>query len=737
MRSLLLLVLFICPVFSIAQNSAPLVALGDASWDQGDWYTAHAYYEKAFLLDTTKFDVTVKYAEALRMVKDFSKAEYYYEKLYKKDKGRKFKEGLFWLAEMQKLSGNYHEALRNFKKFKKKARKDKESYWYKKTIQQIESCTWAINQRIDSSAVNIYELDNMVNTDESEFAPALFEDSVFYFSSMKSFSEASDEALVRVFRSTMDSLANSSQPEEWWFDNYPAHVGNINFYNERNWVFYTKCDSVNRCNIFKSEIIDGNWTNEVELTGINLEDYTSTMPYFANVNGQEVLFFVSNRPGGKGKLDIWWSEYKQEEFQRPINASDKINTPDNEITPFYQSEYLYFSSEWHNGFGGFDIFKSKGVPRSFWEPENLGQPMNSALNDMYYSYSIESDRGFLASNRLQGEELTSNNCCNDIYTFIYPDSLYVDSLEIFNLETLNKYLPVTLYFHNDEPDPNTWNTSTQLSYMDAYQSYKELEETYKKENSRGMSGDKKEEAIFDVEDFYAFFVDKGVQDLELFSKLLLEELQLGTKIELSVRGFASPRAKSDYNVNLTKRRISSMENYLREYQNGIYLPYLNGTSPDGGQLTIVELPFGEYQADQSVSDELTDEQESIYSRGARLERKIEITSVQRILPDSSYAEIKFDKEVFDFGKIDPLSPVDYTFFFENTGTEILYIDSIDTECGCTVPNVTKTTIPPGESSEIHVSFDPKGKSGLVSKTVSIYTNASEEPKVITITAEIE
>lgn len=724
---------------SISQKKSPLEILGDASVENGDWYTAHAYYEQAFLKDTTEFDITVKYAESLRMVKDYNKALYYYEKLYGKDRGKKFKESQFWIAEIQKMQGQYSTALRNFKKFKKKARKDKESYFYKKTEKQIESCVWANNQRIDSTRAVIAELDNKINTDESEFGSFLYNDSILFYNSLKySDLSKSKEAKVKIYKAKIDTLNQVKKHSEFEISKDPVHQANITFSKDRTKAFYCLCDSIQICKLFESKVDpDGNWSDEKELSQLNTEDYTSTMPFLAYIKGQEVLFFVSDRPGGKGKLDIWWSEFKNGNFDKPINASDKINTPDNEISPFYLGHHLYFSSEWHNGFGALDIFKAEGHPRSFKKPENLGFPINSSWNDLYYSYYTESDQGFFTSNRV--ENIEDQSCCNDLFTFHYPDSLVqeIDSLEFINLETLNKYLPVTLYFHNDEPNPNSWETSTQLSYLEAYESYKNLEETYKRENSKGLSQSKKEEAIFDVEDFYNFNVDKGVQDLEIFSKLLLQELQLGTSIELSVRGFASPRAKSDYNVNLTKRRISSMVNYLKEYENGVYRKYLNNTSEDGGSLKIIEIPFGEYKADQDVSDVIDNEKESIYSRGARMERKIEIMSVQRIIQDSIYSKMDIEKEVFDFGQISPLRTVYHSFKFENTGNEVLYIDSIDTECGCTIPEISKTTLQPGETSQIDVSFNPKGKQGLVSKTITIYTSESDEPKKITITAEIE
>ena len=77
-RILFLFCLLFIQVVASAQRVSPLETLGDAAWEKGDWYTAHAFYEQAYFKDTTEFDITVKYAESLRMVKEYDEAAYFY-----------------------------------------------------------------------------------------------------------------------------------------------------------------------------------------------------------------------------------------------------------------------------------------------------------------------------------------------------------------------------------------------------------------------------------------------------------------------------------------------------------------------------------------------------------------------------------------------------------------------------------------------------------------------------------
>src|SRR5690606_38381109 len=134
--------------------------------------------------------------------------------------------------------------------------------------------------------------------------------------------------------------------------------------------------------------------------------------------------------------------------------------------------------------------------------------------------------------------------------------------------------------------------------------------------------------------FFEDYVDKGVKDLELFRNLMLEELDNGHSLELLIRGFASPLAKTEYNINLTKRRITSLKNYLYRYNNGVFKKYMDNTAENGAFIKFKEIPFGEYTADTTISDDFYDVQNSIYSKGASLERKIEIQSVTIISKDS-------------------------------------------------------------------------------------------------------
>ena len=252
---------------------------------------------------------------------------------------------------------------------------------------------------------------------------------------------------------------------------------------------------------------------------------------------------------------------------------------------------------------------------------------------------------------------------------------------------------------------------------------------YKKEYAKGLNLEKATDAEEDIESFFIEFVNQGVKDLEIFRELLLKELKENKSIVITVKGFASPLAKSDYNVNLTKRRIFSLKNYLKEYNNGVFSPYLNQTDVNGTKLIIQEIPFGEYVANKLVSDNPNDMKNSIYSRAAGLERKIEIQSANYLKSDTAnYLMAK--NQLIDLGKIEPNNVYTKVFEIKNTGVNPIEISKIDIPCACNSVKIN-------EISSLELSFDSTGYNGNFVKSVYIYTQNSNQALRLVLTGEIK
>ncbi|MEY2921843.1 MAG: hypothetical protein RL108_456, partial [Bacteroidota bacterium] len=238
-------------------------------------------------------------------------------------------------------------------------------------------------------------------------------------------------------------------------------------------------------------------------------------------------------------------------------------------------------------------------------------------------------------------------------------------------------LPVTLYFHNDIPNPKSTDPTTSINYLSTYNDYMALTENYKEEYAKGLTGDAARNAHEDIESFFVEFVAKGVTDFNLFQDLLLEELEKGNHIQLNIRGFASPLAKTDYNVNLTKRRIQSLINQLKISNEGKFIPYLNATALNGARLLINEIPNGEYAANKFTSDNPNDSKNSIYSRAAAIERKIEIQSVELIQRHPILDSIQLAQSIVYLKNAELKSNDPINFVLFNEGKQNISIDRIE------------------------------------------------------------
>jgi hypothetical protein len=728
----------------MAQRQKDFELWGDQAVIIKDYYGAALYYKKAFDLDSSQSRITWKYAEALRGFNNYKDAEFYYNKIYRKDQGRLFPEGPFWLATMMKHNGKYAESKKIWKKVANQNKKDKDSYTYLKAIQEYESCDSAMkysNQRTEAEIANIGE---PLNTFDAEFSPMLDAEGNLYFASLKGKLGPNNEVIGKKYEINLFSAEKDGKNWKPWQEldsliNKPGyHTANPAFDLSGKYFFYTQCTDSMVCQIMVADYANHQFTNTRPAdTWLNHPNCRNTQPSFAIVNGQEYLFFSSDRPGGFGKLDIWYARHLGGlQFEKPINAGGTLNSIDNEITPWYDAATgkLFFSSDWHYGMGGYDVFASEGFTGNWSRPKNMLTPINSGANDFYYSYSAKHEKGFVVSNREGSLAAKGETCCNDIYLITYPQT---DSLPVIEtLEQLSDYLPVTLYFHNDEPNPRSWDTTTTLNYMDSYVAYRAMLPTYQDEYSKGLRGDKSDEAILNITDFFEKRVDLGVEHLELFTKLLLRELEKGRKIDLTVKGYASPLAKSDYNINLTQRRIQSLVNYLRAYNRGVFVPYMDDIAGNGGELNIKRIPFGEYRAQTEVSDNLNDKKNSVYSRNAALERKIEILSIDRAAGDSAIAQINFKSQIHNFGSVQQSDTLLHQFIFTNRGELPLRLAGVTTDCDCATVKYPDFEIAPGSESYIEILFKGIVGEGNYTRSFTVKTNGMPQSVELVITAEI-
>lgn len=738
-----LILVFVCVSFGISAQSrlAQYLKAAEDKYRQGDYYYSVELYEMAMELDSNSVETLWNYAEALRAFKDYRKAEYYYEKVYDREEAMLYPMSIINLGLMQKCNGKYDAALETFKKAKKKFAKDRKEYPYLKAKREMESCLWAKSAARDTANLMFSRLPETVNTPNSEFGHTISE-GTFIFSSLRADSIGSGEEVysksykTRLYKSVIDSgtYSQSERIDDLFYKGFSTGNGTLSLDGKRFYFSLCTDEGYNyRCKIMVSRFENGKWTAADSLGEIiNVSGSNTSMPAIGVMDGQEVLFYSSNREGGEGGMDIWFSAIKNgNEYTKP-RAIKSINSLDNELSPWWDhhTNTLYFSSSWHDGFGGYDVY---AVPFStqFGEPKNAGIPINSPANDLYYFKN--GDTSYFSSNRLGVLYSKNPTCCSDIFTAAPPVIIEEPSLKE-TLEDLNKRLPVTLYFHNDCPDPKTLDTITKVNYIASYDDYRKLLPEYQKEYSHGLNGVKAEDAREDIESFFIEYVDQGVKDLYLFRDLLLDELKKGARIKVTVQGFASPLHKTAYNVNLTKRRISSFMNYLRAFDNGVFIPYLDGTAENGGFVIFVQVPFGEYTANQLTSDNINDQRNSVYSRAAAIERKIEIQSVESIQEDSLAFYTELSPTSMDLGSNLRGATFNKNLVFKNKSNQTLTVERVDFDNTIVLVRMVNDIAAHSETI-IQFSSVKELPKGLFSTPVRIYFKGYASPITIRVLGE--
>jgi len=442
-----------------------------------DYYAALDHYDIILQVDSQSVSNKYNHAEAARNFNAYTLAEKSYEAVMKSEQVSEFPMTSYHLATVKKNIGKYEEAKTLFQQFLESSEGIDNQYTQRANA-EMEYLTWAASV-VDTPdpEMTIERLGDHVNTPFSEASP-MEVDGELYYSSLRF---ENDEDPFLPSRPVSKLLTSKEGNTGEFIDNLnieERHTANTTISKDGNRIYYTICDYNKTtkipCEIFYStKTGDGAWSTSSPLPQqINFDGYTATQPNLAydDETGQEVLYFVSDRPLGKGGMDIWYSVVTDENtYSEPKNLSE-INTIDDDLTPFYHTgtQTLYFSSDGRQGLGGLDVYKVEKQANNYWSDiEHMGAPLNSSYNDFYYYVNDEETKAYLASNRLGSLVLeeAKEACCNDIYEVdIEPSLLDLQALT-YNAKTkypLNgvdiKFLQMNTVISTDNhADDNEYN----------------------------------------------------------------------------------------------------------------------------------------------------------------------------------------------------------------------------------------------------------------------------------------
>lgn len=402
----------------IAQSQNAYIEAAEMAYEMDDYYSSMVYFENAMEFDETDLNLKYMYGESARKFDAYSLADSVYSEILDLDGEGNYPLTSFHLAEMKQRTGDYDKAIEYYELYLSEYDND-DSYYTDRANAKIEECKWAkVVDKNKTANIEVERLGSDVNTVYSEFAAVDFEDTLV-FSSMRYIEKSGKYDPNRLISKVLKSKQGQTSLFNANIDHSEKHVAHNAFTEDKKLMFYTLCEYTTvydiRCDLYAVSV-NGEYQQAKKLPDhINIDSTTQTQPH---VSG-DTLFYVSDRIGGKGGLDIWYTKFDREwNFSNPVNIS-AINSTADDITPYFHKEEstLYYSSNGFRGFGGFDIFGSYFDGKKYGPADNIGMPYNSSFNDVYY-YVREGDKGvYFSSNRTGSAfiDKASEACCYDIY----------------------------------------------------------------------------------------------------------------------------------------------------------------------------------------------------------------------------------------------------------------------------------------------------------------------------------
>jgi outer membrane protein OmpA-like peptidoglycan-associated protein/tetratricopeptide (TPR) repeat protein len=410
--------------------------IADKFFAESNYYSAIEYYKDVVRQQPDNRYASYWLAVAYLYARDYHLAEVFFDKFSKIRPSAKANTKK-WEKEDQILFDKFHylygqvlhrngkndEAIEHLNKFLK-AYEPKDENDQLKTFAKLELQGAEFAKTAPRAKVKVKWTGPTINRSYTEASPVCVGDSVLYYSSIK-IAALSSKVDTLIFYNGSKSkreyqIMKSVREGAEWGKGKPIKnedinqegyiVGNGAFNSDMTRFYFTKClemdDDRSLCNLFVANHDKGKFSKIERLPDpINSKEaYTSTHPTVrTSEDGLEIVYFSSDMPGGKGGNDLWYCiRSKGGDYKGPKHLKGPVNTVADEVTPYFDdsTKILYFSSNGHPGFGGFDVFGTKESEDLGWDSvTNIGSPLNTGVDELYYTRSKDETYGYLTSNR--------------------------------------------------------------------------------------------------------------------------------------------------------------------------------------------------------------------------------------------------------------------------------------------------------------------------------------------------
>ncbi|MBL4678665.1 MAG: OmpA family protein [Mucilaginibacter sp.] len=634
--TILLLTAVIAPAYAQYSKDNPR-ALADKAFANKDYYEAAYYYRKAaegLSLITQqsipysgggqtakakdgkvsdRVYISFQLGESYRGYENYLEAEPWYYRVLEEGNQAQFPLARLWYGVCLRANQHFDEAIKQLTDFNLAYKGD--AKYRAIADKEITNCHFAKEQNKYPLLIEVTKRKGSWFSDGSDYAMYL-KDGVSYFTSSR-FAKDEKTHVNRLYTLKNDG---KGQPEQVKFKddagikNKDLEYGTPAFTPDGQHLYFTrwfKVGSKSTYAIYTSRKgADGIWGAPEKLNAnVNAEGFNSIQP-FVTADGKQ-LYFVSTKPGGQGGDDIWVSDLNDD--GSPINSNNLgpiINTNQNEQAPYYDvlNKHLIYSTKGFTGLGGFDFFDAYNKDGIWTTPVNMGYPMNSAKDDLYYVPDpADANKFYISSDR-------ESDCCLNLFEAFDKRHILsglvtdcdthkaLDGVKVSFVDSLNKQTNQAMV--TAKSARYNFNVKTSRPYNLVL----EKEGYFSKVLPAPVADNKMVgDTLFNTEIcLQAFKVDKPIviknvlydyneATLRPESKIVLNELVTimndNPKIKIELAAHTDSKGRDVYNMALSQRRAQSCVDYIvgmgisedRIYAKGYgeSRPVAPNTLPDG------------------------------------------------------------------------------------------------------------------------------------------------------------
>ena len=405
----------------------------DEAFENQEYFSAITLYKQALSgsSDETKGYIFFRAGEASQEINDYKEAESYFQKAIKAN----YTEPLVYLklAEVLKIESKYDESIIEYKNYKTKGGEAK------KADRGISSCQLAKKY---SENPTRYKIENMalINSKARDYCASFSDKSnkTIVFSSNREGSLGDIDITTGknksdIYETKVDKNLKWSTPVLL----PPSISTEVNegqpwVSKKGDMIFFTRCPESkgkkSKCGLYMAKKQGSTW-GDAELLPFNNDTVQFGHPCLSSDG--KILYLSSRKAGGYGGADIWSCTFdvKKAEWGQLKNAGSEVNTSGDEVFPTLSDDakHLYFSSNYHPGLGGLDVFEAEaGADGRFTKHvENMKAPINSAFDDFSLIFEGKKQKGFFTSNREGGKG------DDDIWGFILPALVFSGKGNVF------------------------------------------------------------------------------------------------------------------------------------------------------------------------------------------------------------------------------------------------------------------------------------------------------------------